>query len=162
MFSAFGALNGVILAGPRVYYSMAQDGLLFKWVADVHPTYRTPGRAIAAAGGVGRRARDHRDLPRALHARDLHGVDLLRRCSRSASCSCGAAPATRPRWRMPGVPLVPVAFALASFAIALNQIRVDPLNSVIGLLMVLIGLPVYWLWAPRMGTEGKPRPTALT
>ena len=46
MFSAFGALNGVILAGPRVYYSMAQDGLLFKWVADVHPTYRTPGRAI--------------------------------------------------------------------------------------------------------------------
>ena len=30
MFSAFGALNGVILAGPRVYYSMAQDGLLFK------------------------------------------------------------------------------------------------------------------------------------
>src|SRR5688572_20718588 len=46
MFSAFGALNGVILAGPRVYYSMAQDGLLFKWAAEVHPTYRTPGRAI--------------------------------------------------------------------------------------------------------------------
>ena len=46
MFSTFGAVSGIILAGPRVYYSMARDGLLFRWVGDIHPKYRTPHKAI--------------------------------------------------------------------------------------------------------------------
>ena len=47
---------------------------------------------------------------------------------------------------LPIPPLIPTAFAVVSLAIAFNQIRVDPSNSIIGLLMVLIGLPIYWLW----------------
>ena len=35
-----------MLAGPRVYHSMAEDGLLFRWVAGIHPRYRMPHRAI--------------------------------------------------------------------------------------------------------------------
>jgi APA family basic amino acid/polyamine antiporter len=50
---------------------------------------------------------------------------------------------------MPGVPAIPIVFACASIAIAVNQIRVDPVNSAIGLLMVLIGLPIYWAWSRR-------------
>ncbi|NIP79115.1 MAG: APC family permease, partial [Gemmatimonadetes bacterium] len=46
VFSTFGALSGIILAGPRVYYAMARDGLLFRWLGEVHPRYRTPHRAI--------------------------------------------------------------------------------------------------------------------
>src|SRR5262249_52027788 len=46
LVSTFGAVNGVILAGPRVYYSMAQDGLAFKWLGAVHPRFATPARAI--------------------------------------------------------------------------------------------------------------------
>ena len=53
MFSAFGALNGVILAGPRVYYQMAQDGLLFKWAAAVHPDLPHAGTGDSAAGDLG-------------------------------------------------------------------------------------------------------------
>ena len=53
MFSAFGALNGVILAGPRVYYSMAQDGLLFKWAAGSAPDVSDAGPGDRAAGRVG-------------------------------------------------------------------------------------------------------------
>ncbi|MFQ5551778.1 MAG: APC family permease, partial [Gemmatimonadales bacterium] len=52
MFSTFGALSGIILAGPRVYYAMAQDGLLFRWIGAVHPVYRTPHRAIVAQAAV--------------------------------------------------------------------------------------------------------------
>ena len=47
ILSTLGAMNGVILAGPRVYLAMAHDGLLFQWVGAVHPAYRTPHRAIA-------------------------------------------------------------------------------------------------------------------
>ena len=46
IFSTFGALSGIILCGPRVYYSMAKDGLLFRWIGAVHPQYHTPHRAI--------------------------------------------------------------------------------------------------------------------
>jgi APA family basic amino acid/polyamine antiporter len=148
MISAFGALNGVILAGPRVYYSMAQDGLLFTWAAAVHPTYRTPGRAILLQGvwaAVLVMTGTYRQLfTRVIYTEWIFfallaiGVVLLRRRA-----------SYRPAWRMPGVPLIPILFAVVSFAIAFNQIRVDPVNSTIGLLMVLAGLPVYVLWVRR-------------
>ena len=47
ILSTFGALSGIVLAGPRVYYSMSRDGLLFGWIGEIHPRYRTPHRAIA-------------------------------------------------------------------------------------------------------------------
>lgn len=152
MFSAFGALNGVILAGPRVYYSMAQDGLLFKAAAHVHPTHRTPGRAIVLQGlwaAVLVMTGTYRQLfTRVIYTEWIFfallaiGVVLLRRRT-----------GYTPRWRMPGVPIIPIVFATFSLAVALNQIRVDPVNSTIGLLIVLAGLPVYWLWGR---TERKP------
>jgi basic amino acid/polyamine antiporter, APA family len=148
MFSAFGALNGVILAGPRVYYSMAQDGLIFKWAGAIHPAYRTPGRAIVLQGvwaAVLVTTGTYRDLfTRVIYTEWIFfallalGVVSLRR-----------RPAYRPQWKMPGVPFVPIVFALVSLAIAFNQIRVDPVNSTIGLLMVLSGLPVYLWWSRR-------------
>ena len=47
VFSTFGALSGIILLGPRVYYSMAGDGRWFGWLGAVHPRFNTPHRAIA-------------------------------------------------------------------------------------------------------------------
>jgi APA family basic amino acid/polyamine antiporter len=155
MLSAFGALNGVILAGPRVYYSMAQDGVLFKWAADVHPRFRTPGRAIALQGAwavVLVVTGTYRQLfTRVIYTEWIFfallaiGVVLLRRRA-----------AYRPLWRMPGVPLAPIVFAIASFAIAFNQIRVDPVNSAIGLVIVLAGLPVYAMWVRRTAAVVQP------
>ena len=48
--SSFGALSGIILVGPRVYYAMAEDGLLFRWMGAVHPRHKTPHLAIAVQG----------------------------------------------------------------------------------------------------------------
>jgi len=161
MFSAFGALNGVILAGPRVYYSMAQDNLLFKPVAAVHPRFRTPGRAIALQGiwaAVLVWTGTYRELvSRVIYTEWIFfgllavGVILLRRRADYA-----------PQWRMPGVPLIPILFALFSFAIALNEIVSNFWNASIGLAMVLAGLPVYWMWlsgkAPRVSSPSSVGP----
>ncbi len=46
MLSGFGCVNGLILAGARVYYAMAKDGLFFRSVAKLHPTYKTPAVSL--------------------------------------------------------------------------------------------------------------------
>lgn len=146
LVSAFGALNGIVLAGPRVYHSMAEDGLLFRWCAAIHPRYRTPARAILLQGAwavVLVLTGSYRSLFTLVVFTEWIffgllgvGVVLLRRRADY-----------RPRWPMPGAPLVPLLFALASFAIVVNQVMSDPARSAIGLLAVGIGWPVYLLWA---------------
>ena len=150
MFSAFGALNGIVLAGPRVYYQMAQDGLWFRWAGQLHPTFQTPARAIvlqAAWSSVLVLTGTYRALfTRVIYTEWIFfallalGVVLLRR-----------RPGYRPAWRMPLVPLAPVLFAIVSAAIVVNQIRADLANSAIGLLIVASGIPAYYLWNSRAG-----------
>lgn len=148
MFSAFGALNGIVLAGPRVYYQMSQDRLWFTWAGHLHPQYQTPGRAILLQA-VWSSVLVLTGTYRALFTRVIYtewiffallalGVVLMRR-----------RPGYRPAWRMPLVPLAPILFVLASAAIVINQIRADLANSAIGLLIVASGIPAYYLWARR-------------
>lgn len=150
IFSTFGALSGVVLAGPRVYHAMARDGLLFSWFRTLHPTYHTPHRAIVLQGlwacvliGTG--------TYRALFTRVVYtewiffglmavGLIVLRRRGIR-----GEAP-------VPGYPWVPILFAGAAFLIVANQIVAEPLDSALGLGMILLGLPVY-LWAARHRTR---------
>lgn len=148
MFSAFGALNGIVLVGPRVYYQMSQDGLWFKWAGHLHPGYQTPGRAILLQA-VWSSVLVLTGTYRALFTRVIYtewiffallalGVVLLRRRA-----------GYQPAWRMPLVPLAPIVFVLASAAIVFNQIRADLANSAIGLLIVASGIPAYYLWTRR-------------
>src|SRR5204862_7119024 len=53
MISSFSSLNGSMLASPRVFFAMADDGLLFPAIAKVHPQYRTPYVAIVLAAILG-------------------------------------------------------------------------------------------------------------
>jgi APA family basic amino acid/polyamine antiporter len=132
---------------------MARDGLLFKAAADIHAKYRTPGRAIALQGvwaAVLVLTGTYRELvSRVIYTEWIFfgllalGVVAMRRRADYA-----------PRWRMPGVPVIPILFALFSFAIALNEIRTNPINATIGLLLVLVGLPVYWIWLRRIEPRG--------
>jgi APA family basic amino acid/polyamine antiporter len=55
-------------------------------------------------------------------------------------------------YRVWGFPVIPALFIISSFAIVVNQILSDPKESLFGLSLVLIGLPVYYLWSKRMPT----------
>ncbi|MEE9168867.1 MAG: amino acid permease [bacterium] len=146
IFSTIGALTGLILAGPRVYFAMARDGLLFRWVGKIHPRYRTPYRSILIQAiwssilvGTG--------TYRVLFTRVIYtewiflglmaiGIILLRR-----------RPGFERDYSVWGYPVVPIVFALSAFGIVANQIITDTAESMFGLSLVLIGLPVYYLWA---------------
>jgi basic amino acid/polyamine antiporter, APA family len=145
VFSTIGALGGLILAGPRVYFAMAEHGLWPRWFAAVHPRYQTPHRAIALQG-VWACVLLTTGSYRALFTRVIYtewiffalmalGLMIARRRSDYA-----------PRYRVWGFPVTPVLFALAALAVVVNQIVSDPIDSAIGLAIVLAGLPLYvWL-----------------
>ena len=146
MLSTLGAITGVILAGPRVYLSMARDGLLFRRAGAVHPRFRTPHHAILLQG-VWASVLVATGSYRALFTRVVYtewiffglmaaSLVVLRRRS-------GYAPAYRVR----GHPVLPAIFVASTIAIVVNQIISDPLESATGLLIVLAGVPVYFIWA---------------
>ena len=145
LFSTFGALTGIILSGPRVYYAMAQDGLLFRWVGKIHPRYRTPHRAIiiqAVWSSILVATGTYRTLfTRVVYTEWIFfglmtiGLFLLRR----------KAGIVR-EYRIWGYPIVPIIFIISSLAIALNQIITNPSESIFGFSVVLLGLPVYYFW----------------
>jgi APA family basic amino acid/polyamine antiporter len=148
VFSTFGAVSGIVLAGPRVYFAMARDGLLFPWVGAVHPRYQTPHRAIvlqAAWAAVLVGTGTYRVLfTRVVYTEWIFfglmavGLMLLRgRADLSRDYSA---------W---GYPWVPLVFAASAFAIVANQVVAEPVESLTGLGLVLAGLPVYYFWARR-------------
>jgi APA family basic amino acid/polyamine antiporter len=55
----------------------------------------------------------------------------------------------RPRFKTPGYPFVPSLFILAAISVVINQIRADPGGSAIGLGLILLGVPVYFVWSHR-------------
>ncbi|NIM89816.1 MAG: amino acid permease [Candidatus Aminicenantes bacterium] len=152
MFSTFGAVSGIILAGPRVYYSMARDGLLFRWVGDIHPKYRTPHRAIIIQA-IWSSVLVVTGTYRVLFTRVVYtewiffglmtiGLFLLRR-----------RPGIKRDYSIWGYPVVPALFVISSFIIVMNQIISDPGESLFGLSLVGLGLPVYYFWAKRKREE---------
>ena len=148
IISALGSLNGIALAGPRVYYAMAQDGLAFRWMGALHPKRQTPYLAIAAQA-VWTCILATTNSYRALFSRVIYtewlffallaaGIFLLYHRGNYA-----------PKFLSFAFPLVPAVSFLTSAAIALNQIWAAPRDSFIGLGLLLLGLPVYFFWAPR-------------
>jgi len=142
--STLGALTGLILAGPRVYFTMAQDRLAPHWFGRVHPTYRTPSNAIVAQA-LWSSALAVTGAYQTLFARVIYtewlffalmaaGLFVLRRRTSYA-----------PSYRTWGYPAVPVVFILASLAIVINQIYRQPAEAAFGLGLVAMGAPVYYL-----------------
>jgi APA family basic amino acid/polyamine antiporter len=148
MISTFGAVNGIILAGPRVYFSMAHDGLVFRWLGEVHPTYRTPHRALALQA-VWASILTLTNSYSALFTRVIYTEWIFFAAMAGALILLRRRPGYAPTWRIPLYPYTPLVFIGASLAIVALQIAAAPLDSALGLGLVALGWPVYLLWARR-------------
>jgi len=152
VLSTLGAMTGIILTGPRVYLAAAHDGLLFRWIGAIHPRYGTPHHAIALQA-VWASVLVATGTYRALFTRVVYtewiffglmtaGVFVLRR-------RAGYAPAYR-AW---GYPVLPLVFIVSTAIIVFNQLASDPIESATGLLIVLAGLPIYYLRTARLDSR---------
>jgi APA family basic amino acid/polyamine antiporter len=145
-FSAFGFLAQSMLTAPRVYFAMAQDGVFFKAVAQVHPRTRAPIVAIALQGVwaiVIALSGSYAQVVNYVVAMDCIFIGLtavclfvLRRKERDGTSA----------FRVPGHPWTTLLFIFAEWAVVAATFANDPLRSSIGLVIALAGLPIYFLW----------------
>jgi basic amino acid/polyamine antiporter, APA family len=154
--SALGALNGIALAGPRVYYAMAQDGLAFRWMAALHPVRRTPHLAIAAQAAWACVLAATNSY-RALFTRVVYTEWLFFALLAAGIFVLHRRRGYQPKFLRFGYPLLPVITFIISAAIALNQmasdLRAAPRSTALGLGLILLGLPVYFVWSHRRATK---------
>ena len=148
VISTFGAVNGIILVGPRVYYQMAQDGTIFRWLGAVHPTFGTPHRAIAVQA-IWASVLASTNTYGALFSRVIYTEWIFFAAMAAGLMLLRRRQGYRPAYRVWGYPVVPIVFIAVSAAIVVMQISAVPGDSAIGLGLVLIGLPVYFLWSRR-------------
>jgi basic amino acid/polyamine antiporter, APA family len=143
MISSFSSLNGSMLASPRVFFAMADDGLFFDAIAKVHPRFKTPYVAILLAAVLGMAlvmSRSFEALTETFvlaiwpfYALGIAAIYRLRRL--------------RPEMPRPykaiGYPVVPAIFILSVAAFVLNALVSDPIPTAITFALIFAGLPVY-------------------
>jgi basic amino acid/polyamine antiporter, APA family len=146
MVSTFGCINGLILAGARVYYAMAKDGLFFKQVARIDPKTHTPKASLAVQcvwaclltlTGTYSDLLDYVIFAVLIfYILTIAGVFVLR--------------VRRPDMPRPykaiGYPVVPAIYIVAAGIIEVVLLLYKPNYTWPGLIIVLLGIPVYFLW----------------
>jgi APA family basic amino acid/polyamine antiporter len=146
--SALGSLNGIALAGPRVYYAMAQDGLAFRWLAALHPQRHTPHLAIAVQA-IWACVLAGTNSYRALFNRVVYTEWIFFALLAAGILVLYRRGHYQPRFLKLLFPLVPMVSLVTSAAIVVNQIRATPRDCAIGLGLILLGLPVYFVCLHR-------------
>jgi APA family basic amino acid/polyamine antiporter len=154
MISLFGCANGLILSGARAYYAMARDGLFFPFAG------RLNRRGVPAAGlvlqgvwasllifsGTYGQLLDYVIFAALLfYVLTVAGLFVLRRTRPDAE---------RP-YRAFGYPVVPALYVFLCAVLALDLLVVKPVYTWPGLIIVLTGIPVYFLWRRRAATKAE-------
>lgn len=152
--SSLGALNGIILAGPRVYYAMAQDGLAFGWLGAVHAQRRTPYLAIAAQC-VWACVLVATNSYRQLFARVVYTEWIFFALLAVGLFALRARGKYQPMFLRGLYPVIPALFIVAAVGVALIQASADWKGSAAGMGLLLSGVPVYFVWAHFSKSKGR-------
>lgn len=149
MISIFGCLSAAILYGPRVYFAMAEDKSFFKSMSFIHPRYRVPTKAIvwqAVLSSLLCLSGTYQDLFEYVvfalvifFAATGLAVIVLR----------FKQPETKRPYRAWGYPFIPLLFVLINLAVFFNTIMAQPLQSLVGLIILLIGIPAFLYWKAK-------------
>ena len=148
VLSTLGAMTGIILTGPRVYLAAAHDGLLFKWIGEIHPRFGTPHHAIALQA-VWASVLVATGTYRALFTRVVYTEWIFFGLMAASIFMLRRRPSYTPMYRAWGYPVLPIVFIVSTAAIVINQLVTEPVESATGLLIVLVGLPIYYLRIAR-------------
>jgi APA family basic amino acid/polyamine antiporter len=143
---SFGAASVVVLGGARIYYSMALDGTFFRGMGRIHPRWKTPATALIAqcawvivlivSGRYEQLYTCFIFMMTVTYALTVGAVFILRRTQPD-----------RPRpYRCAGYPWLPAVYILVAVAFVISTLLSRPGESIIGLSMACLGIPLYLYW----------------
>ena len=144
--SSFGCLAATILYGPRVLYAMAESRLFFRGMSRIHPRFRVPGRAIIGQGiwsallclsGTYQTLYEYVVFALVLFFAATGAAVLVLRVKK---------PDVPRRYRAWGYPVVPLVFIVINLAVFGNSLYSQPRESLLGLLIILAGVPAFLYW----------------
>ena len=154
LLSTFGCNNGLILAGARIYYAMSRDGLFFRSVGKLHPKYKTPAVSLIVqaiwtcflclSGSYGQLLDLTMFAVIIFYILTIGGLFVLRRTRPDAP---------RP-YRAVGYPVLPVIYIVMAIFIEIVLLRYKPQYTWPGLVIVLLGIPVYLFWSRNARADG--------
>ncbi|HEY7026115.1 MAG TPA: amino acid permease [Gemmatimonadales bacterium] len=158
--SSFGFLNLVILVSPRVYRTMAADGLFFPRLAKLHPKFRTPSMAIVVqglwailllfSGSYGQLLDYVVFCDWIFFGSAVAALFVYRRRDREA----GREPAPAGSFRVPGYPVTPLLFVAAAVYVVAGSISSNPGNALRGSVILAAGVPVFGFWSRKLKGRG--------
>jgi basic amino acid/polyamine antiporter, APA family len=148
-FALFSSLSAFIIIGPRVYYSMAKDGLFFKSVAKIHPRFLVPSNSIILQGLIagilavsGTFEQVLTFMGFALGIFPILTVAGIWKLRKNNSQSV----------RLKGFPVIQIIYIATGVIILVLSFLERPMESSVALLTVLVGIPVYFIFRKRNGT----------
>ncbi len=151
MISIVGSLNGSILTGPRVYYAMAKDKLFFRRVTKIHPRFQTPSVAVViqciwacllALSGT---------FEQLITFVMVVSIMFWIAATASVFTLRKKYPDMLRPYKTWGYPFVPIIFIIASSGILMNAFVEKPVESLAGLGITILGIPVYYFWRRKIG-----------
>lgn len=141
--SILGAMNGLVLTGPRVYYAMGRDGVFFRWLGKTDSRFHTPILAIVVQGAwaaVLTLVGSFQQLftyviftAWIFYGLTVAAVIVLR----------SRTPDLKADFRVPCYPWPPLLFVLAAVGITVSTIIAAPVHAGLGIAMILGGIPLY-------------------
>ena len=149
LISIFSATNGLTLTAPRVYFAMARDELFFHQLAKIHPRFRTPAFAVLAGSAWAILLAATGTFEQLLtyvvftgwlfYALGAASIFVYRRQTETGELD----------YRVPGYPSTPLLFIMAAGALVLKTIVTQIGRAAIGLGIVILGVPAYYIWRRR-------------
>lgn len=150
MISTTGSMNGTFMTATRVYYAMARDGIFFKWLDHIHPTYRTPSRAIIVHciwGAVILLVRgSFEDIMAGMVFAVLifyaaNAIALFKFRREGIGAEGG--------YRMPLYPVLPAIYFIGIAILVILRAIFEWQNSLADLAFIASGLPFWLIWRKR-------------
>ena len=146
LISILGCLSATILPGPRIYYAMAKDGLFFRSFSKVHPKYHSPSVAVIWQGIIASILCVSGTYEQ-LYTYVIFSTLLFYIALAAALFVMRKKMPDMPRpYKVWGYPVVPVIFGLSMLLIAINTLIEKPLESMVGIVLLFLGWPVFRYW----------------
>jgi APA family basic amino acid/polyamine antiporter len=154
MVSIFGCLAATVIYGPRVYFAMAEEGVFFHSMTFVHPRYRVPSKAIAWQA-LWSSLLCLSGTYKALFEYVVFALVIFFAATGFAVIALRFKQPERKRpYRAWGYPVLPLVFVLINIGVFFNTIIAQPLKSLAGLIILLVGIPAFLYWRSKVKDIG--------